>query len=340
MIKLGVIGTNWITQRYVEAAEQTGLWQLTSVYSRTLEKAQTFGKKYPHVTEFFDESDAFFNEGTYDTVYIASPNSMHFEQAKAAILAGKNVIVEKPACTNPEQMKEIVSLLRRRPQQYFFEAARNIHDTNYLVVKKAVQSLPDIQGATLTYMKYSSRYDAFLAGERPNIFSPHFAGGALQDLGVYLVHAAVGWFGVPLKATYFPTYLENGIDAKGIAILEYSKFSVTLNIGKTSNSYLDSEIYGLKETIMIDSAADLHEVKQILADGRTEILATQSEENELLAEAKDFGEILTNPTSLDNKQKAEEWLAQTIEVNKVMYLLRQSCNLYFDGEVRNQDLEG
>ena len=32
-----------------------------------------------------------------DTVYIASPNSLHFEQAKQAILAKKNVIVEKPA---------------------------------------------------------------------------------------------------------------------------------------------------------------------------------------------------------------------------------------------------
>jgi predicted dehydrogenase len=49
-----------------------------------------------------------------DVVYIASPNSLHFAQAKQAILAGKSVIVEKPAFSTKEEMDEIITLASER----------------------------------------------------------------------------------------------------------------------------------------------------------------------------------------------------------------------------------
>ena len=42
MIKFGIIGTNWITQQYVDAAHATNEWKLVGVYSRTIEKAKSF----------------------------------------------------------------------------------------------------------------------------------------------------------------------------------------------------------------------------------------------------------------------------------------------------------
>ena len=51
-------------------------------------------------------------------------------------------------------------------------------------------------------MKYSSRYNQVLEGKEPNIFLLIFL-GALADLGVYLVYAALGWFGVPNESHYF-----------------------------------------------------------------------------------------------------------------------------------------
>ncbi len=46
MINLGIIGTNWITHQFVQAALSTKQYELTAVYSRHLEKAQEFGAKY------------------------------------------------------------------------------------------------------------------------------------------------------------------------------------------------------------------------------------------------------------------------------------------------------
>ena len=38
MLRFGTIGTGWIANSYVDGALDSGLWQLTAVYSRTKEK--------------------------------------------------------------------------------------------------------------------------------------------------------------------------------------------------------------------------------------------------------------------------------------------------------------
>ena len=57
---------------------------------------------------FATDLKTFFNITHMDTIYIASPNSLHFSQAKQAILAGKNVIVEKPAFRRQKWMKSSI----------------------------------------------------------------------------------------------------------------------------------------------------------------------------------------------------------------------------------------
>lgn len=46
MIRFAVIGTNWITRQFVEAAHESGKYKLTAVYSRSLEQAQHFANDF------------------------------------------------------------------------------------------------------------------------------------------------------------------------------------------------------------------------------------------------------------------------------------------------------
>lgn len=71
MIKLAVIGTNWITGQFVDAAIKTGEYQLSAVYSRSKEKAEEFAKAYGTV-ELFDDLTQFAKSDAFDAVYIAS----------------------------------------------------------------------------------------------------------------------------------------------------------------------------------------------------------------------------------------------------------------------------
>ena len=60
MINLGIIGSNWITHQFVQAALGTGEYELTAVYSRHLEKAQAFGSKYEGDIEYATDLTTFF----------------------------------------------------------------------------------------------------------------------------------------------------------------------------------------------------------------------------------------------------------------------------------------
>lgn len=76
MIRLAVVGTNWITRQFVDAAHETGKFKLCAIYSRTLEQAQAFSHDYP-VKHLFVSLEEMAQSDVIDAVYIASPNALH-----------------------------------------------------------------------------------------------------------------------------------------------------------------------------------------------------------------------------------------------------------------------
>lgn len=332
MIHLGVIGTNWISHQFVEAAHATHRYALTAVYSRKLETAQKFGQSYEGDIAYATDLTTFLGLAHMDTVYIASPNSVHFQQAKQAILANKNVIVEKPAFSTPTEMAEIIELANKH-NVYFFEAARNIHEASFKKIKELLPLKNQILGANFTYMKYSSRYDQVIAGQEPNIFSAHFSGGAMMDLGIYLVYAAIGWFGLPNETHYFARKLPTAVDGMGTAILRYDLFDVTLQTGKQADAFLDSEIYFEEGTLILDSVnAITHAEYHDRVHKKRDVLAISVAENPMIEEAHDFAEILEHPEDPTLGLLYEEWVELSRNVNQVVTSLRKSAGIVFDAD--------
>ncbi len=85
MIRFAVIGTNWITRQFVEAAHESGKYKLTAVYSRSLEQAQHFANDFS-VEHLFTSLEAMAESDAIDAVYIASPNSLHFSQTQLGVV--------------------------------------------------------------------------------------------------------------------------------------------------------------------------------------------------------------------------------------------------------------
>lgn len=329
-LQLGVIGTSSISDVFVQAALDTGAYELRAVYSRTVSKAESFGEPY-HSKEAMDDFEAFTTHEEVDVIYIASPNSLHYEQTIKALTAGKHVIVEKPAFTNPDQWEE-ASQIAEKNGVVLVEAARHIHEDNFKKVKEEISQLKDIQGATLSYMKYSSRYDLVLEGEEPNIFSPKFAGGALMDLGIYTLYAAVSWFGEPEEAHYFAQKIRTGVDGKGTAILRYKEFDVNLLFGKTATSSLPAEIYSLEKTLRLNGVVGIEKLEEIDAKDSTvkEVPIHPAAENTLYEEARVFAEVINNMDDPKSKEKLSEWTSLAKAVNRTLYKLRKSANLSFN----------
>ena len=331
MLKLGIIGTNWITTQFVTAAQASGEFALTAIYSRREESALEFGADFG-VDQVMTDLDVFLASPLIDVVYIASPNSLHYPQARAALLAGKHVITEKPAVARVKELEELRALAAAQ-KCYYFEAARNIHEASFKLLQANLPAASEMVAANFTYMKYSSRFDAVLAGEEPNIFSPKFAGGALMDLGVYLVYAAVALFGAPESAHYFARKLVTGVDGNGTMIFRYPTFDVTMMVGKNGDSFMPSEIIAQEQTLVLNGINSISELAiHDRISGTVETLPVHVEENPMIEEARDFAAVINQPESQAWQTAYNEWLDIAHEVHALMETMRQQAGITFAGD--------
>ena len=331
MMNVGIIGTGWISRQFADAVHQQQGARLAGILSRTRESAERF-RRPDETYPAYDDIEEFLADPQIDTVYIASPNSMHYGQATKAISAGKNVIVEKPAFSNPAEFAKIEALLLQHPHVRFFEAARHIHTDAFRSIASQVEDMGAISGAVFSYMKYSSKYDAFLAGETPNIFTAQFSGGALQDLGVYLVYDAIALFGAPLSAEYHPLLLSTGADAMGTGVLHYQHFDVTLLISKTVNSQFGSEIYAGRQILSFGNGGDLGNVRLVESDGTVREICQSPTGNPMSEEVRDFTDAIQTPTEPAQQSRYSRWLKESREVCETLWQMRQSAGIRFPAD--------
>ncbi len=327
MLKLGIIGTGAISHHFIEAAHASGKYQLTSVYSRKLETAATFASHYQDI-QLFDQLEDFFRS-SFDVVYIASPNSLHFAQAKAALTAGKHVILEKPAVTQPQEWLNLIQTAEKN-NCFILEAARNYHEKAFTTIKKFLAD-KQILGADFNYAKYSSKMPDLLAGKTPNVFSGSFAGGALMDLGIYPLYAAVSLFGKAQNATYHAQQLDNSIDLNGDGILFYPDFQVHIKAGKNITSNLPCEIYTTDGTLTLNTIE--HVRSTIFSDhqGNQVQLPIQQAPHTMTEEVAAFAQMIQQP----DQTLYQTWLDNAGSVHELLYTMRQTAGIRFEAENEN-----
>ena len=94
-MRLGIIGTNFISDNLVAAARNTDGVEIAAVYSRKRDTGAAFAEKHPEIGLVFDDLDAFLASGAIDAVYVASPIVAHARQTILALRHGKHVLCEK-----------------------------------------------------------------------------------------------------------------------------------------------------------------------------------------------------------------------------------------------------
>lgn len=329
-INFGIIGTNWITHSFVKCAHATSKWNLAAVYSRKEDTAKEFAAKYEdRKIALYTSLEELSKSTDISTVYIASPNILHYEQAKMMLLAGKNVILEKPSCSTPAELDELFKIAKEK-EVILIEAFRHIQESNFKILKSAISKLGPLYGASITFAQYSSRYEKVLAGETPNIFNLEMGGGALVDLGVYCVAVAIELFGAPQDSAYYPVKVATGADGAGKLILTYPSFTVYLCHSKIYNSDAPTEIYGEKGTLVVPTVTDIESV--VLWDSktkkRTELAGgKEPAELNLKEEASEFARCIEerDAAALGRYEQLSR------DILKVLYKSRQDNGLVFPG---------
>ena len=227
-IRLGTIGSGAIVRAVLDSVKRTEGIGLEAVYSRSAGKAEKLASEYGCAKTYTD-MDAFLSDREINTVYIATPNLLHYEQAKKALLAGKHVITEKPFVTKLSQAEELAGIAKEN-RLFLAEAAPTGCLPNFAVLKRELPRIGRVRLVMSNYSQYSSRYDAVLSGEKPAIFDPAYAGGCLMDINFYNVLLNVLLFGRPRAARYYANRFPGLGDTSGVMVMEYDGF-VSANMG-------------------------------------------------------------------------------------------------------------
>ena len=221
-MNIGILGTGSIARTMAAEFAKVPAFRCEAVCSRQQATGEALAQQFG-IPKVYTDYDAMLADPDIELVYIATPNSLHYAQTKAALLAGKNVLCEKPFVPTVAEADELIALAKEK-HLFLFEAITTAHHPNYALAKQYLDDIGSLRIVSCTFCQYSSRYDALLSGQVPPVFDPACCGGALMDLNLYNVHFVVGLFGEPMLVNYHPNLYRNGIDTSGILLLEYPDF--------------------------------------------------------------------------------------------------------------------
>lgn len=255
-MKIAIIGTNFVSDSFVEATRGFDQIELSVACSLTNEQAKIFADKY-EILNYTDNYETIVN---VDLAYVAVPNSVHVDVVKHFINNGIPVICEKPFMINEQQVKEILNLAKDK-KTFVMENLIPPYSDALRKAKELINEIGTIRSVYFNQSQYSSRYDSYLNGENPITFNPNFANGAVMDLGIYAISWPYTLFGNPISVISKGKLLESGADISGTAILEYEKFNAVIMYGKANSTFNENEISGENGTIVINSSSHPTHVK-------------------------------------------------------------------------------
>lgn len=186
-MNIGILSTSSIAPRFIAAVREEGSFEVSALSSRSLEKAEEKALAWG-VPKAYGSHEELLEDKAVDIVYISAVNSAHYKWAKAALLAGKHVICEKPCTTTEVQTRELFALAKEKGL-FLMEAQKMLFLPAVLAVKEAIDSgkLGKIRMAEFNHSFYGS-YNNWMYDEAAG-------GGPLLSSAIYVVELLQFLFG-------------------------------------------------------------------------------------------------------------------------------------------------
>ena len=311
-MQLGVIGTGWITEKFIDAARKDDRYTVVAVCSRSLDKAKAFAQKNS-IPNAFDNLGKMFDSGLINCVYIGTPNAAHYEQALECISHSIAVICEKPLAGNYEQANKMVELAREKKVP-LMEAMRLTCNPVFLSIKENLSRCGKIHKFVANFCQLSSKLTRFQGGEHFSSLGPEMLGGSLMDIGCYTIYPMIVLFGVPKQIVCVGTKLSSGVDGEATILASYDDMTCVLISSKNCQTNANSEICGELGTIEIDKLCTMDRASFIGKDKKEELLKESAEPNDMVYEAKEFANVV-----LGGKLESElNPLSASLETMKIL----------------------
>ena len=204
-IRVGIIGAGWIAVKMTRALAPLEDAEVLAVASRSLEKARNFAAEHG-VAKAYGSYGELVEDPEVDLVYVATPHSHHFQHSKLALEHGKPVLVEKAFTANAAQARELIALAEQKGI-FITEAIW----TRYMPLSHKIKELVD--SGAIGEARVLTATLCYHMEEKERIVKPELCGGALLDVGVYVLNFARMYFGTDIVKTVSNCHLgKSGMD--------------------------------------------------------------------------------------------------------------------------------
>lgn len=213
-MNIAILGAGGIAKTMATTLQPLKGAECYAVAARDLKRAQVFADKYGFKKAYGSYTEMLADENV-ELVYIATPHSHHYEHVKLCLEHGKHVLCEKAFTANAKQAEEVLRMAEERGlllTEAIWTRYMPMRQTINDIIKSGIIGKPTSLSANLGYpLEHIER-----------MVKPELAGGALLDLGVYVLNFASMVFGDEIESISATCIkLDSGVDAQETIMLTY-----------------------------------------------------------------------------------------------------------------------
>ncbi len=267
-MKFGIAGLgNHAINRVMPAMAASGN-QISSVYSRNIDKARKEGGKYNSTP--FDNYDRMLETGDFEAIYIASPNFLHYPQTKAALLKGKHVLLEKQMTLKAEEARELITLAEEKNLKlalgFHLRFHPAVNDVKKMLEEDKFGDISYISGlfTNLSHRSYDAPDNRWWAED------DKAGGGSVMGSGVHVLDTLNYLMGsLPERLCAFRTPQGKIIDTTEHITLQYSStIADAISSRRMSNRMNHLNIFGTKGTLTVTGLFSTSVESSMIIDGQ------------------------------------------------------------------------
>ena len=224
-IRIGVVGTGRIAERFVPESTFVSYVKVVCVYDLDYGKASEFAGRH-HIDKVCQSYDELLD--CVDAVYIATPHLSHYELCKKAILHHKHVLCETPLVLNGQQARELYTLSShtRGNGVVLMEANKTAHSPafNHLISMVRSGVIGDVVDVSASESK--------LWGDKfTRELDPEQAGGSMYEMGSYPLLPILKLMGINYSDVHFYSKMKDGIDVYTRGVIRYPSGICSFQLG-------------------------------------------------------------------------------------------------------------
>lgn len=225
--KVGIVGCGAILPRHLEAIESNKNFQLVAICDIQESLVNSLAKKL-NVKSYTKFEDMVLS-GNVDFITIATPNSLHYDQAIFALKNNCDVLIEKPATFTSSEINDILEVAKNENQKAHCVLQVRLNPTVQLVKQVLAKNLlGDIRG--VNFIQRWQRPLEYFTGWRSE---PSIGGGTLYEVGIHYLDVMQYLFGKPevvSSKTYEIKHKGVEIEDTIYSIFDFGKYGGTCEV--------------------------------------------------------------------------------------------------------------